>query len=222
VGREGLLRSVVLAGARVEEGVILGTVLCARALAGWRGLGDRAGERGHNDVNVARGSVCQTGVYLTAFTTVEDDVFIARRDHDQRRHDGAPQPEDPLRGATLRRVVPCGRWHRADPGVEIAKRRSLAAGRWLRVTPPRERVVMGVPPAFCARCLTEDLLERWPEAQVSRTILRPGPQSLLATTCNKSERDGSGRSMLTSGFIARSTRVAGGLAYHSIIPTSLS
>ncbi len=43
-----------------------------------------------NDVVVGARVRVQTNVYLTAFTLVEDDVFVGPgRDHHQRRHDGA-------------------------------------------------------------------------------------------------------------------------------------
>jgi acetyltransferase-like isoleucine patch superfamily enzyme len=155
--------SVIFAGARVEEGVILGdqSYVRERTRVGARSVIGR-GSVVDNDVNVGARVRVQTGVYLTAFTTVEDDVFVGpgattTNDDTMARHG----PEMALRGAILRRACRVGGGAVLTPGVEIGEEAYVAAGAVVTRDVPSRAVVMGVPARVVREVRDEDLLERW-------------------------------------------------------------
>ena len=105
--------AVVFAGASIASAAILGDQSFVRERASI-GAGSVIG-RGSvvdNDVVVGARVRVQTNVYLTAFTLVEDDVFvgpgaITTNDDTMARHGGGRASDggqDPIRGAILRRA----------------------------------------------------------------------------------------------------------------------
>jgi acetyltransferase-like isoleucine patch superfamily enzyme len=104
----------------------------------------------------------QTDVYLTAYSVVEDDVFVGpgsvtTNDSTMSRH-GA---DFALEGAVLRRACRIGGAAVLTPGTEIGEEAYVAAGAVVvRDVPPRA-VVMGVPARVVREVGDEDLLERW-------------------------------------------------------------
>jgi acetyltransferase-like isoleucine patch superfamily enzyme len=132
--------AVVLAGARLAERVIVGDQAFVRERASV-GPGSVIG-RGSvvdNDVEVGARVRVQTNVYLTAFTQLEDDVFVGpgvttTNDDTMARH----APDARLRGATLRRACRVGGGAVLTPGVEIGEEAFVAAGAVVtRDVPPR-------------------------------------------------------------------------------------
>jgi acetyltransferase-like isoleucine patch superfamily enzyme len=104
----------------------------------------------------------QTSVYLTAFTLVEDDVFvgpgvITTNDDTIARH----PPQESLRGPILRRACRIGGGAVLTPGVEIGEEAFVAAGALVTRDVPPRAVVMGVPAKVVREVLDEDLIERW-------------------------------------------------------------
>ena len=104
----------------------------------------------------------QTGVYLTAFSTVEDHVFVGpgastTNDDTMNRHG----PETPLRGAILRRACRLGGGTVLTPGVEIGEEAFVAAGAVVTRDVPPRAVAMGVPARVVREVPSEDLLEHW-------------------------------------------------------------
>jgi acetyltransferase-like isoleucine patch superfamily enzyme len=115
-----------------------------------------------NDVVVGARVKIQTNVYLTAFTTVEEDVFVGpgaltTNDDTMSRH----SPETPLRGATLRRACRVGAGAVLTPGVEVGEEAFVAAGAVLTRDVPARAVVMGSPARVVREVGEQDLLEHW-------------------------------------------------------------
>jgi acetyltransferase-like isoleucine patch superfamily enzyme len=155
--------AVVFAGAGIGSEAILGdqTFVRERASIGERAVIGR-GSVVDNDVVVGARVRVQTNVYLTAFTVIEDDVFvgpgaITTNDDTMARH-GA---ETPVRGATLRRACRVGGGAVLIPGVEIGEEAFVAAGAVVTCDVPARAVVMGVPARVVREVSEEDLLERW-------------------------------------------------------------
>jgi UDP-2-acetamido-3-amino-2,3-dideoxy-glucuronate N-acetyltransferase len=155
--------AVVFAGATIEREVILGdqSYVRERSRIGASSVIGR-GSVVDNDVIVGARVRVQTSVYLTAFTVVEDDVFVGpgattTNDDTMNRHG----PETPLRGATLRRACRVGGGTVITPGVEIGEEAFVAAGAVVTKDVPTRAVVIGVPARVIREVPEEDLLERW-------------------------------------------------------------
>lgn len=155
--------AVLFAGASIAEEAILGdqTFVRERASVGAGSVIGR-GSAVDNDVTVGARARVQTGVYLTAFSIVEDDVFIGpgaitTNDDTMGRHG----PESPARGATLRRACRIGGGAVLLPGVEVGEEAFVAAGAVVTCDVPARAVVMGVPARVVREVPERDLLERW-------------------------------------------------------------
>ena len=111
-----------------------------------------------NDVSVGARVRLQTNAYITAWSVVEDDVFVAP---------GVVLTNDPtggrrragheLRGATLRRACRIGGGAVLLPGVEVGEEAFVAAGAVVTADVPARTLVMGVP-ARVVREVPEDEL----------------------------------------------------------------
>lgn len=155
--------AVVFAGATIGERAIVGDQAFVRERA-TIGAGSVIG-RGStvdNDVVVGARVRVQTGVYLTAFSVVEDDVFVgpcAMTTNDDTM--GRCARGTPLRGATLRRACRIGGGAVLTPGVEIGEEAFVAAGAVVTRDVPARAVVIGVPARVVREVPDEDLIERW-------------------------------------------------------------
>jgi acetyltransferase-like isoleucine patch superfamily enzyme len=115
-----------------------------------------------NDVTIGARVKIQTGCYITAFTTIEDDVFVApcvttTNDNTMGRHG----PDFELRGALLRRACRVGAGSILLPGIEVGEEAFVAAGALVTRDVPPRTLVMGVPAKPVREVADEELLERW-------------------------------------------------------------
>ncbi|HWX87636.1 MAG TPA: acyltransferase [Solirubrobacteraceae bacterium] len=155
--------AVVFAGASVADEAILGDQSFVRERS-QIGVGSVIG-RGSvvdNDVIVGKRVKVQTSVYLTAFTVIEDDVFVGpgattTNDNTMARHG----EETPLRGATLRRACRVGGGSVLTPGVEVGEEAFIAAGAVVTKDVPPRAVAIGIPARVVREVGEQDLLERW-------------------------------------------------------------
>ena len=155
--------AIVFAGATVGEGAILGdqSFVRERSTVGAGSVVGR-GSVVDNDVSIGARVRIQTNVYLTAFSVVEDDVFVGpcamtTNDDTMARHGS----DCALHGATLRRACRVGGAAVLTPGVEIGEEAFVAAGALVTRDVPSRAVVMGVPARVVREVPDGDLLERW-------------------------------------------------------------
>src|SRR3954447_17599744 len=155
--------AIVFAGVHLAPGAIVGdqSFVRERAVIGERTVVGR-GSAVDNDVIVGARVRMQTGVYLTAYSVVEDDVFVGpgaltTNDSTMSRHG----PEYALEGALLRRACRIGAGAVLTPGVEVGEEAFVAAGAVVTAAVPPRAVVMGVPARVVREVGDEDLLERW-------------------------------------------------------------
>jgi len=155
--------AVLNAGARVLPNAVVGdrAHVRERAVVGEASVVG-SGTAVDNDVTIGARVKVQTGCYLTAFTVVEDDVFVApcvttTNDNFMGRH----EPDFELRGATLRRACRVGAGSILLPGVEVGEEAFVAAGALVTRNVEPRTLVMGVPAKAVRQVADGELLERW-------------------------------------------------------------
>ena len=147
----------MVAGARVGAGAVIGDQahVRERAVVG-EGTVVGRGSAVDNDVTIGARVRIQTDCYITAFSTIEDDVFVGpgvtlTNDDTMGRHG----PDHALRGATLRRACRVGGGAVLCPGVEVGEEAFVAAGAVVDARRAGARGGDGrARPARCARCPT--------------------------------------------------------------------
>jgi acetyltransferase-like isoleucine patch superfamily enzyme len=156
-------QAIVFAGARIGAGSIVGdqAYVRERATIGADTVVGRASGV-DNDVTIGTRVRIQSQVYLTAYSVIEDDVFIGpcamtTNDPTIGRHG----PDYELRGATLRRACRIGGGAVLLPGVEVGEEALVAAGAVVTSDVATRKVVMGVPARMVRDVSDEDLLEAW-------------------------------------------------------------
>lgn len=140
-------QAILFDGAVIGEGVTIGDQAYVRERA-VIGAGTLIGRGSCVDPDVVIGErvSIQTNVYVTAFSVIEDDVFVGpgvtmTNDDTMGRHG----PEYQLRGATLRRACRVGGGVVLCPGVEVGEDAFVAAGAVVTKDVPPGARVMGVP-----------------------------------------------------------------------------
>jgi acetyltransferase-like isoleucine patch superfamily enzyme len=137
--------SIVFAGTRIGARVILGDQSCVRERCE---LGDDVvvgrGSLVENDTTIGARTKIQANVYVTAYSTVEEDVFLApcvvtTNDNFM----GRTEQRHALRkGPTIRRGARIGGGAVLLPGIEVGEEAFVGAGAVvLRDVPPRALVV---------------------------------------------------------------------------------
>jgi len=159
---------VVSTGAIVYRGVTMGSGCVIGDLASVRErcvLGERVvvgrGTCVENDTTIGDRTKIQSNAYITAYMTIESDVFVApcvQTTNDnfmgrtEKRH-------ALIRGATIRRGARVGGGVVLCPGVEIGEEAFIAAGAVVTADAPARKVLMGVPARVVRDVAAEELLE---------------------------------------------------------------
>jgi acetyltransferase-like isoleucine patch superfamily enzyme len=155
--------AIVFAGTQIGERVIVGDQACVRERVE---VGDDVvigrGSLVENDTTIGRLTKIQAMAYITAYSTLEDEVFIApcvQTTNDnfmgrtEKRH-------GLIKGPTIRRGARVGGGAVLCPGVEIGAEAFVGAGAVVvRDVPPRA-VVVGNPARRVRDVPDEELLDR--------------------------------------------------------------
>jgi acetyltransferase-like isoleucine patch superfamily enzyme len=152
--------AIVFAGSTVGARSIVGDQSCIRERVH---LGDDCvlgrGSLIENDTTVGAGTRIQAGAYITAYSTLEEDVFIApcvvtTNDNYMGRTE---RRKAELRGPTIRQSARVGGGAILCPGVEIGAEAFVGAGAVVTKDVPPGKLVVGNP-ARVLRDVTPDEL----------------------------------------------------------------
>jgi acetyltransferase-like isoleucine patch superfamily enzyme len=154
--------AIVFAGSRIGARVILGDQSCVRERVT---IGDDVvlgrGSLIENDTTVGPLTKIQADAYITAYSTLEENVFIAPRvvttndnfmGRTERRH-------ALRRGPTIRRGARVGSGTVLCPGVEIGEEAFVGAGAVVTKDVPPRVVVVGNPARVLREVAEEELLD---------------------------------------------------------------
>jgi acetyltransferase-like isoleucine patch superfamily enzyme len=160
-GAAVLACAVVFAGSRLGSGVIVGDQACVRERCE---LGDGVvvgrGSVVENDTSVGARTKIQANAYVTAYSLLEEDVFIApgvvtTNDNFMGRTEG----RHGLRaGPTIRRGARVGGGAVLLPGIEIGEEAFVGAGAVVLADVPAHAVVVGNPARQIRDVPPEELL----------------------------------------------------------------
>ena len=156
-----LALAVVFAGTRLGRDVVVGDQACVRERCQ---IGDEVvvgrGSLVENDVTIGARTRIQANAYVTAYSTLEDDVFIApgvvtTNDNYMGRTE---KRLDEMRGPTIRRGARIGGGAVLLPGIEIGEEAFVGAGAVvIRDVAPRT-VVVGNPARYLRDVPADELL----------------------------------------------------------------
>jgi acetyltransferase-like isoleucine patch superfamily enzyme len=156
-----LAGAVVFAGSRLGRDVIVGDQACVRERCE---LGDGVvvgrGSLVENDTTVGARTRIQANAYVTAYSTLEEDVFIApcvvtTNDNFM----GRTEERHALRrGPTVRRAARVGGGAVLLPGIEIGEEAFVGAGAVVLADVPARAVVVGNPARVIREVSAEELL----------------------------------------------------------------
>jgi UDP-2-acetamido-3-amino-2,3-dideoxy-glucuronate N-acetyltransferase len=139
--------AVVARGAALAAGVVIGdqAYVRERAAVGRESAVGR-GSAVENDVVIGSRVKVQTDCYVTAFTEIEDEVFVAPRVTTANDTTAGRRGRDePLRAPRLRRRCRIGAAAVLLPDVEIGEEAFVAAGAVVTRDVPARTLVIGVP-----------------------------------------------------------------------------
>jgi acetyltransferase-like isoleucine patch superfamily enzyme len=154
--------AIVFAGSRVGDGAIVGDQACVRERVT---LGENSvvgrGSLVENDTTVGARTRIQANAYVTAYTTIEEDVFIApcvqtTNDNFMGRTE---KRLELMKGPTIRRGARVGGGVVLCPGVEIGEEAFVGAGAVVTRNVAPRTVVVGNPARYLRDVPEEELLE---------------------------------------------------------------
>jgi UDP-2-acetamido-3-amino-2,3-dideoxy-glucuronate N-acetyltransferase len=154
--------AVVFAGAKIGERVVLGDQSCVRERVV---VGDEVvigrGSLVENDTTIGAGTRIQAEAYITAYSTLEELVFIApcvvtTNDNFMGRTEGRRAL---MRGPTIRRGARIGGGAILLPGVEIGEEAFVGAGAVVTKDVEAQMVVVGNPARVMRPVPDDELLE---------------------------------------------------------------
>ncbi len=154
--------AIVFAGSRIGARVILGDQSCVRERVE---IGDDVvlgrGSYIENDTTVGALTKIQAEAYITAYSTLEDNVFIApcvvtTNDNYMGRTE---KRLSEMRGPTIRRGARVGGGAILCPGVEIGEEAFVGAGAVVTKDVPPRTLVVGNPARVLREVPAEELLE---------------------------------------------------------------
>ena len=140
--------AIVFAGSTVGPRSVVGDQSCIRERVH---LGENCilgrGSLIENDTTVGHGTRIQAGAYITAYSTLEEDVFIApcvvtTNDNYMGRTE---RRKTEMRGPTIRRSARVGGGAVLLPGIEIGAEAFVGAGAVVTKDVPAGKLVVGSP-----------------------------------------------------------------------------
>jgi len=156
-----LAGAVVFAGSTLGRGVIVGDQACVRERCS---IGDDVvigrGAFVENDVTIGSRTRIQANAYVTAYSTLEEEVFIApcvvtTNDNFMGRTE---ERHALMRGPTIRRGARIGGGAVLLPGIEIGEEAFVGAGAVVLQDVPARAVVVGNPARQIREVPPEQLL----------------------------------------------------------------
>jgi acetyltransferase-like isoleucine patch superfamily enzyme len=154
--------AIVFAGSTVGAGCIVGDQSCIRERVE---LADNCilgrGSLIENDTTVGAGTRIQAEAYITAYSTLEEDVFIApcvvtTNDNFMGRTE---RRKELMKGPTIRRGARIGGGAIICPGLEIGEEAFVGAGAVVTKDVPPRKIVVGNPARVLRDVLDAELLE---------------------------------------------------------------
>src|SRR3954463_3513901 len=154
--------AIVFAGSTIGASCIVGDQACIRERVQ---LADDVvvgrGSLVENDTTIGSGTRIQAEAYVTAYSTVEEDVFIApcvvtTNDNFMGRTEARKAL---MKGPTIRRGARVGGGAVLCPGVEIGEEAFVGAGAVVTKDVPARKVVVGSPARVLRDVAAEELRE---------------------------------------------------------------
>ena len=157
--------AIVFAGSNIGARVILGDQSCVRERVA---IGDDVvlgrGSYVENDTTIGAMTKIQADAYITAYSTLEEHVFIApcvvtTNDNWMGRTE---KRLSEMRGPTIRRGARVGGGAILCPGIEIGEEAFVGAGAVVTKDVPPKTVVVGNPARVLREVPDDELLENQP------------------------------------------------------------
>jgi acetyltransferase-like isoleucine patch superfamily enzyme len=154
--------AIVFAGSSIGSGCIVGDQSCIRervTMADNCILG--RGSLIENDTTVGAGTRIQAEAYITAYSTLEEDVFIApcvvtTNDNFMGRTE---KRKSLMKGPTIRRGARVGGGAILLPGIEVGEEAFIAAGAVVTKDVPPRKLVVGSPARVLRDVADDELRE---------------------------------------------------------------